>query len=760
MLSVIYFAAAKLGLSVAAMHQNVSLVWPPTGIALAALLIFGYRVWPGIALGAFLINASTGVGLATAAGIGLGNTLEALSGTYLLRRFAEFRNSLERFQDVLGLVVLSATVSTTVSATVGVTSLCLGGAASWAVYGSLWWQWWLGDTMGALVVAPVLLTWSTWPRIRWQPSRVAEAGAVLVLLVTIGQIVFGGWFKTEISDYSLAFAIFPLVMWAALRFGQPGAATATLLVSGIAIWGAVRDSGPFLGQTLTESFMLSQIFMSVVAVTALVLGAAISQRQRGEEALGRSETRYRELVENATDMVYTHDLAGKFTSLNKAGEEMTGYTRDEALEMNFDQIAAPAYVDLAREMIARQVATEAPFVYELEIVAKGGRRVPLELSTRRMSEGAAPTAVQGIGRDITERRQDKASLEQANLKLTGWVNELEQRTRQITLLNEMGDLLTSCLTPEEAYTVVGQFAQKLFPAESGMLGVLTASKNHVQVVASWGESPLGEDMFEPDECWALRRGRVHLVEAPRSGLLCQHLDPSLPTGYLCLPMMAQGEALGVLHLQGDPSRWSPPDASPEHLWEPQQRLAVSVAEHVALALANLRLRETLRSQSIRDPLTGLFNRRYLEETLKRELHRAERGKRPIGVIMLDIDHFKRFNDTFGHNAGDALLRELGGLLKANLRAGDIVCRYGGEEFVLILPEASLEVARQRAEQLGRKVKCLRVSHRGKDIGSVTLSMGIAGFPDHATTAATLLEAADAALYRAKVEGRDRVIAAK
>jgi integral membrane sensor domain MASE1 len=150
LLAAIYVAAAKLGLSLAPMHKSVSLVWPPTGIALAALLLFGYRLWPGIALGAFLINASTGVGLAVAAGIAAGNTLEALAGTYLLRRLTRFRPSLERPHDVLGLVALAAGLSTTVSATIGVASLCLGDAAVWPISRTLWWQWWLGDAMGAL----------------------------------------------------------------------------------------------------------------------------------------------------------------------------------------------------------------------------------------------------------------------------------------------------------------------------------------------------------------------------------------------------------------------------------------------------------------------------------------------------------------------------------------------------------------------------------------------------------------------------------
>jgi diguanylate cyclase (GGDEF)-like protein len=213
-------------------------------------------------------------------------------------------------------------------------------------------------------------------------------------------------------------------------------------------------------------------------------------------------------------------------------------------------------------------------------------------------------------------------------------------------------------------------------------------------------------------------------------------------------MMAQGEALGVLHLAANEAQ--------AHLTEAQQRLAQAVAEQLSLALANLKLRETLRLQSIRDVLTGLFNRRYLEETLEREILRAARNKGPLGVIICDIDHFKRFNDTFGHEAGDVLLHELGNYLLTRTRGADIACRYGGEEFTLVLTEASLEATRRRAEELRVGISNLRVQYRGQPLGPITFSLGVAVFPDHGLNRDALLRTADAALYRAKAEGRDRV----
>ena len=261
-------------------------------------------------------------------------------------------------------------------------------------------------------------------------------------------------------------------------------------------------------------------------------------------------------------------------------------------------------------------------------------------------------------------------------------------------------------------------------------------------------------VFAPDECWSVRRGQLHQVENPQEDLHCRHVAEAVPGGYLCVPLIAQGETLGVFHLRPGP----PAEAQTPALAAVKDQLALTVAEDMALALANLRLRETLRSQAIRDPLTGLFNRRYLEETMERELNRVKRQGTSLGVIMMDLDHFKQYNDTFGHSAGDELLSALGILLKSQIRGEDIACRYGGEEFLLILPGASMEIALERAESLRQAVKEMHQHHQG--LKPTTLSLGVAVYPDHGDTGLQLIRSADAALYRAKKAGRDRVMAAE
>jgi diguanylate cyclase (GGDEF)-like protein len=213
----------------------------------------------------------------------------------------------------------------------------------------------------------------------------------------------------------------------------------------------------------------------------------------------------------------------------------------------------------------------------------------------------------------------------------------------------------------------------------------------------------------------------------------------------------------MLHIQTNLQIQPQQEEIKEYLTESKQQLAKTVAEQIALALANLKLKETLRIQSIRDPLTGLFNRRYMEESLEREARRVTRKQSTLGVIMFDIDHFKHYNDMFGHAAGDTFLRELGIFLKTSIRTEDIACRYGGEEFVLILPDASLEITRARAEKLREGIKHMNVRYLGQASGPITISLGVAILPEHGFTGEAVLLAADAALYRAKAEGRDKVI---
>lgn len=481
---------------------------------------------------------------------------------------------------------------------------------------------------------------------------------------------------------------------------------------------------------------------------AVVFGTDITERIRSEQASKDTEEQFRALFELAPVGIARIDAAGKLIDANRALQEMAGYTIEELRGRSITDFSPPEDVT-ALTADCRDLFSGKRERYEAErrYYRKDGSLVWADVTASVVRDAlGAPLYAIAMVENVSERRLAEEALRQTNERLTGWVTELEQRTREIGLLSEMGDLLQACRSADEAYAVIGRMARQLFPTGSGSVCVIAEQSNLLEVVVTWG-SPVGERLFAPDECWALRRGRVHLVQDFQVGLVCRHMQRPVTSSYMCLPMMAQGEILGLLNL-------SLPE--PGRLSEPKQRLAMTVAEHISLALANLKLQETLRSQSIRDPLTTLFNRRYMEESLDREMRRAVRGSHPVSIIMLDLDYFKRFNDLFGHEAGDMLLREVGNVLQRSIRGGDIACRYGGEEFTLILPQVSLLDAAQRAEQIRDAIKRLNLEHRRTPLGPVTVSLGVAVFPDHGPNGEAVLRAADAALYQAKTRGRDRV----
>jgi signal transduction histidine kinase/ActR/RegA family two-component response regulator len=362
MTATVYFGAAKLGLAMATVAEQVSAVWPPTGIALA-LALLAPRCWPGITLGAFLAHATAREPVWTAGAIAMGNTAEALVGAWLLRR-AAFNASLGRLTDVLRLIILAAFGSTIVSATTGVLSLCGGGVQSWATFGRLWPVWWIGDAMGDLVMAPLVLVWLSSSPLRLQPRRVAEAGMLLVALVTASLIVFTWHGGTGTEGYPLLYAIFPFVIWSALRFGQPGTTAVTFVASSLAIWGTVNGLGPFATRSANESLLLLQVFMALVAITALLLGAAIAERDAAERS------RVHELHQRAAHLAdadrhkdeflatLAHELRNPLAPIRNAAELLRLCC------------AQPVAVEQARQLIERQIRHLVTLVDDLLDVSR------------------------------------------------------------------------------------------------------------------------------------------------------------------------------------------------------------------------------------------------------------------------------------------------------------------------------------------------------------------------------------------------------
>jgi diguanylate cyclase (GGDEF)-like protein/PAS domain S-box-containing protein len=472
--------------------------------------------------------------------------------------------------------------------------------------------------------------------------------------------------------------------------------------------------------------------------------------KRTQEKLQTSEVRYRRLFETAKDGILLLDAnTGRITDVNPFLEDMLGYSHSELIGKALWEIGPVKDIAASQDAMRRLQNNEYIRYENLPLETKAGQHVQVEfVSNVYLVNGWR--VIQCNVRDITARKRAEDGMRTANDELMASVAELQRRDEEMKSLIRLNELLQSCTTQAEAYQVIALKASELFGGRSGCLAILHAQNRHLETVARWGDEMTVKSSFSLEDCWATRRGQLHEVIDPRVDLLCHHFVHQLQTGSLCVPLIVQGEITGLLCLVGAAS------GSDKHHGS-QQQLAVTVGETIKLSLSNLKLREKLREEAIHDPLTGLCNRRYLEENLARELHRARRRNSPLCVAMLDLDQFKHLNDTFGHDAGDSLLRQLGQMLREKLRKSDISCRYGGDEFVLVLPDSSLADAQRRVEQIRVLVKELQIRHGGPQLETITVSAGVAGAPEHDSTPPELIHAADNAMYAAKQAGGNRVV---
>ena len=446
-------------------------------------------------------------------------------------------------------------------------------------------------------------------------------------------------------------------------------------------------------------------------------------------------------------------------------EDFTRQIEQSAPDAILYSASLPQFSGFAALAKAQILCPDAPFIF---VAGKGGDETA---ATRKRSGtdfafttnlAELPATFNRAVKEAEERRTKKAH-ESAIMRLTRMyaeqAHELEQLQLQQVTLRKLSRFLKASVTPAEVYTAIECFGPQLFQRTVGKLYLVHVPGKHLETVASWGEKSPNEQAFTIQDCWALRQAQPHCIRDPQVELLCRHIarnSDSAPP-YLCVPLFAEGETLGLLHL-----RRTKPESNLQEARgsvESGMNLATAVAEETALALANLKVRDSLHEQSIRDPLTGLYNRRFLEEFLSRELVRADRKKHPLSVIAVDIDHFKRINDSLGHGAGDIVLRRVGLLLQGFVRQSDIACRVGGEEFSVLLPEATMPIAAQRAEDIRKAVQELKLTYEDHDLSGITISLGVAAYPDHGATPDALIRAADQALYEAKYRGRDRVASA-
>jgi len=559
-LAVVYFAAGKLGLKLASVNASATAVWPCTGIALAAFLILGYRVWPGILAGAFLVNLTTAGTLTTSIGIAIGNTLEGVAGCYLVNRFAGGQRAFQRARDIFKFAFLAGMVSTTVSATVGVTTLALGGFADWAMLGAIWTTWWLGDAVGAVVVTPFLLLWRENPRLNWNRKQIIEFAFWFVGLFFTAWIVFGGRFHSGQKNYPLEYFCVPFLIWAAFRFGRRQGATAICALAAVATWGTLHGFGPFSRESQNTSLLLLQLFMGIMAITTLALAAEISQHKRAAE-------RFRLAVESAPNAMVMIDRQGKIVMVNSQAVKMFGYNREELTGQSVEALIPERF--------------------------RGGH------PEHRMGFSSSPRArPMGAGRDLYAVRKDGSE----------------------------------------------------FPVEIGL------------------------NPIETDEELLVMSAIVDITERKRA-------------------------------------------------------------------------EEQIRDLALADPLTGLANYRRLVDALDSEIKRYSRSGRPFAVLLLDLDGLKSINDAHGHLAGSRALCRVANILRIHSREIDTAARYGGDEFVLVLPETEFEAARHVAQRIPERLR------NDGEQPAISVSTGTAMYPRDGESIEELLGAADRALYGDK--GRHR-----
>lgn len=500
----------------------------------------------------------------------------------------------------------------------------------------------------------------------------------------------------------------------------------------------------------------SLISLSLLLAALFLINSELERRNKAEERNQKNKLRLTGIIESAGDMIAAFDNEQRFIAFNRAYQREFKYLFGKSIHLGMSLDAAlkdcpEVKIQLSQEWKGSFSSNEL----NKKIEVKEGEQINFYEITYGLihnNENEVDGMVQVI-RNITKREEEHQELQRSYTTLAHGMTELENKNQQITLLVEMSDIMLACASQDELSLVMQKFASKMLNFASGFLYIMHPSKNYLEKAATWHE-PTPQDLtFNPEDCWAIRRGRVHETSSSEEELCCPHIHTTPNKAKLlqvCMPLMAQNDIYGLLYLELKKENQN-------HLSENQTLVINAFAELTALALANVRLRENLRYQSIRDPLTGLYNRRYLEDFLFKQIHQSERTKEPLALLMLDLDHFKKINDTYGHDAGDLALKNLGRILQTDIQANDLAARYGGEEFIVIFYNTNLELAKTRAEKIREAVSLLQIKYGAEQVGPLTISIGIAQYPLDGTTSQQIIDAADEALYLAKNSGRNKLV---
>jgi len=568
----------------------------------------------------------------------------------------------------------------------------------------------------------------------------------MIIIIIVAGITSGGLQTLQpnlvVGILYLTFIILPLCSWI---FLQPYPA---YFIMGVAV--CVYLS--FMVVTCFRGYkMLDQMLKLRYENSELVDDLFVSNKklQDSYHSIEKSEETLRNIQEHAPIGMATISLAGKLLQVNHGLCDIIGYTKDELQDIPTQTIIysndVKSYLETLKNLkLGKLISSQS----EKRLVHKDGQAVwvLVNMSLVYNPENEPLFFIAQI-QDINDRKLNEDRVNELNERTKSMLSELQQREHEMVYINKMNDMLQTCQESNEAYAVIHHSAQELFPAFSGALAIYDKNNRTMETMRQWGSQKISKKTFGHHDCWGLREGHSYIVNQPDLNLVCRHFEETPIGSYICLPLIIQTGVFGMLVLL------APGKNMITHYLE---QLTTTFSEVLRLSLANIKLRETLHQQATHDALTGLYNRRYLDEMFPAMLEEAIQQNRTLCVCMLDIDHFKMFNDTSGHGAGDQVLMLIGGLLKDSFRGNDIACRFGGEEFILILTDTNLSNAILRLEQIRTKVKDAKLSFQNSVLPAVTISIGIAEAPMHGESVADVIHKADEALYRAKLKGRDRI----
>ncbi len=503
---------------------------------------------------------------------------------------------------------------------------------------------------------------------------------------------------------------------------------------------------------------ISHVSNDELGQLASYFNSSMNQLEESNFRINESEKKFRSIFENSVEGIFQFNVDGKILSGNPSFASMAGFDSIDTLldaQLFFSKdllVDEKQWLDLL-ELLHRDRTVKS---FELQLRQLSNNVIWCLLNAKVIYDemNGQINRIEGFLTDINTQKKIRVELEKRVEERNAWVFQLEQRDIENKLMHEMGDMLQACKTTKETFPVIEHFLHSFFPGDSSSLYLFEETLLVLDRYVPMNNENNNVTSFHQEECWALRQGKPYLFNKQQESLICDHIDFTGDRS-LCIPLVAHGITTGLLHIslascgQEDPSLI-------EKLIQKKLQLGVSLAEHLSLALANLKLREELQHSSLRDSLTGLSNRRHMDEIFKRQFFRLQRHDVAFSLLMIDVDHFKMFNDRYGHEIGDEALKVLGNHLKKHSRGEDLSCRFGGEEFVIILAATNHVQAIKRAKILLKDVSnVITIAHNNEKLG-ITISIGVATSPEHGTSRDTLLKSADAALYRAKENGRNRV----